>query len=59
MKKRINHTSCQKGKRVFIRLRNGEEFVEKFVEKKGRFIFTENHKVRTCDVSIFSITKGA
>lgn len=57
MSKRINHTSCQKGKRVFVRLRNGQEFVDKFVEKKGRFIQTEHYRFKTSDIDIFTINK--
>lgn len=57
MGKRINHTSCKKGIRVFVRLRSGKEFIEKFVEKKGKRLKTENHTFTTADIDIFTIAK--
>lgn len=48
---RMPHTHYQKGKMVWIRLRDGTELVGKFKERKGRFVRLLNAEVRTCDIS--------
>ena len=52
------HSSTYKGKRVRIKLKDGEVFVDKFVDSKGRYIFFEERgKVAKKDISNFSINK--
>ena len=56
--KRTCHLSCNKGKRVRVLLRNGEIIIDKFVEKKGRFVLLEGRKLRTVEIKSFVIFKG-
>lgn len=52
------HSSTFKGRRVRIRLKNGDVFVDKFVDSKARHIIFEEHgKVLKKDISNFSIYK--
>lgn len=52
------HSSTYKGKRVRIKLKNGDVFVDKFVDSKGRYIFFEERgKVAKKDIANFSINK--
>ncbi len=52
------HSSTYKGKRVRIKLKNGDVFVDKFVDSKGRYIFFEEHgKIAKKDIANFSINK--
>lgn len=52
------HTSTNKGKRVRVKLTNGEVFVDKFLDKKGNFIhFEEKGKIAIKDVQSFGINK--
>lgn len=49
------HTSTRRGTRVRIVLKDGRVIVDKFIEKKGRFIQLKNETIRTGDVKSFSI----
>ena len=52
------HSSTYKGKRVRIKLKDGEVFIDKFLDSKGRYIFFEERgKVAKKDISNFSINK--
>ena len=52
------HTSTYKGKRVRIKLKDGEVFVDKFTDKKGRFVYFEKRgKIPVKDIKSFSINK--
>jgi hypothetical protein len=54
---RAPHTSAPKGKRVRVVLRNGEVFVDKFVERTARHVVFETRAVRTRDLKSFTITR--
>jgi len=55
---RTPHTSTNKGKRVLVILRDGTKFVDKFMDKKGGFIYFEEHdRVRIDEVRAFTINK--
>lgn len=41
------HTHFARGKRIKIVLRDGTIIIDKFVERRERFIITENHRVST------------
>lgn len=52
------HTAVYKGKRVKVILRDGEEFIDKFVDRKSRFVIFENHsKVLRGSIKSFAIIK--
>lgn len=52
------HTSTYKGKTVFIRLKDGTSFEDKFKDKKQKFVFLEKAgKVPIVDIKSFSIRK--
>lgn len=56
---RSPHLCCKKGKRVVVSLRDGSRFIDKFVERKGRYIFLEESgKIPTSKVRAFSIWRG-
>lgn len=50
------HTHYSKGKRVTIRLKNGERVSGRFVERKGRFVHLEGVSVRTCHIAHMGFT---
>lgn len=53
------HSSTNKGKRVRIKLKNGDVFVDKFVDTGSGWIeFEERGKVQKKDVKNFAIYKG-
>jgi hypothetical protein len=54
---RTPHSSCQRGKRVRVVLMDGSEFSEKFVERTGKFVVTETHKLKVGQIRSFSIAK--
>jgi hypothetical protein len=49
------HTSCQRGKRVKLGLRNGESICGRFVERTGKFIVLDVGRYRGSEISSFSI----
>lgn len=50
------HTSTNKGKRVFVKLKDGTSFVAKFKDKKsGRIMFFDHEDVLTDDMTSFNI----
>jgi hypothetical protein len=56
---RTPHSSTYKGKRVYVVLRDGTEFVDKFIDKKGRFVYFEIHaRVRKSELRVFTIYKN-
>ncbi len=53
------HSSTYKGKRVRIKLKDGNVFVDKFLDSKGRYvIFEERGRVAKKDIKNFTIYKG-
>lgn len=48
------HTNYPKGKRVRIVLRDGSVIIDKYIEKTGKFIITENHRLRGRDIKAMS-----
>lgn len=53
------HSSTYKGKRVRIKLKNGDTFVDKFVDNKSGVIhFEERGKVLKKNIKNFTIYKG-
>lgn len=51
------HTSCAEGKRVSVKLRNGEVVVGKFSGKASRFIWVGDTKVNRKEIRSFLIAK--
>lgn len=54
---RTPHTAVKKGKRVMVKLKSGERFVDKFLDRKGHYVIFENHKVVKGNIKSFSIYK--
>lgn len=53
------HSSTNKGKRVRIKLKNGDVFVDKFVTTGSGWIeFEERGRVQKKEIKNFSIHKG-
>lgn len=53
---RTPHTSTYSGKRVYVRLRNGRRFIDKFIDKKGHFVvFQTAGKIPAGDIAAFAI----
>ncbi len=58
MGSRSPHTATTKGKRVIVQLRNGDVFVDKFKDKKSKFVFFEKRgKVPIETIKSFTIYK--
>ena len=57
MNMRTPHTAAKKGKRVKVVLKNGEEFVDKFIDRKSRYVTFENRKVLKGDIKSFAVFK--
>jgi len=55
---KMPHTSTYKGKRVYVRLKNGERFVAKFMDRKGKFIIFDTRMVSSGEVKAFAIYRG-
>lgn len=54
---RTPHSSCKKGKKVRLILRNGNQIISKFIEKKGDFVVLESGKYSMVHIRAFSIYK--
>jgi hypothetical protein len=55
---RTPHTCTFKGKTVFVKLKNGDQFEDKFKDKKQKFVFFERvGKVPIIEIRSFSIRK--
>lgn len=54
---RTPHTVCRSGKRVYVKLKDGTEFIERFKEKRGNRVFFEKHQVHHGDIIRFVIYK--
>ena len=57
MRKKTPHSSCRRGKRVLVILRDGTEIIDKFVERTGKFVILENHKFTVDEIRSFAIYK--
>jgi hypothetical protein len=56
---RTTHTSCRKGTTVLITLRGGQKWVDKFKDKKGRYIILEEFgRLPIGELRAMSIYKG-
>lgn len=49
------HTSTHRGKRVYVRLKNGERFVDKFMGRNGKFVVFASRTEVSGDIKAFSI----
>lgn len=54
---RTPHSSCRKGKRVRIILRNGNQIIDKFKDKKSNRIILDSGEINIADIRAFSIYK--
>lgn len=52
------HTSCMRGTRVRVVLRDGSVIIDRFVERTGKFIVLAGHRLRGGEVKAFSIYRG-
>ena len=52
------HTEFKRGQNVFIQLKNGETYTDRFIEAKSRYIFTQYYgKQPIKDVRQISIAR--
>ena len=52
------HSSCRRGKRVRVVMKDGTVFIAKFIEKKpNQRIFFEDRIVRAGDIKSFTIVR--
>ena len=55
-RKRATHTTFAVGKRVYVKLKSGEQFIDRFLKKSARAVFLEQHgKVLNADISSVTI----
>jgi hypothetical protein len=54
---RTPHLSCKKGTTVRIVLRDGTEVVDKFLERKGKYVLLEGGKLQTNAIKTFGVRK--
>ncbi len=53
------HTACYRGKRVRVKLKSGEVFVDKFHDRTKSFVvFQSGREVKKGDIVSFSFYKG-
>lgn len=53
------HTSTFKGKRVYVALKNGDKFVDKFLDKKSNYVLLdEKGKVNKSDIKTMTIFRN-
>ena len=52
------HHNFKKGKKVFIKLNNDDEIVDKFVDSTSQYIILENHKIKWNDIRCTTINKN-
>lgn len=53
------HTSCARGRRVRVKLRNGLVFVDKFHDRTKSYVFFQNRgRVSKADIVSFSFYKA-
>lgn len=53
------HTSTYKGKRVYVVLKSGQTFVDKFKDKKSHIVeFEEHGKVKKAEIKVMTIYRN-
>jgi len=58
-RKRATHTNFTPGKRVYVKLKSGQQFVDRFVEKRARAVFLEQRgKVLNADITSMTIYRN-
>lgn len=48
------HTTAKRGARVMVHLTNGEKIVDKFLDKQGDTVETENYRIPTSQIRSIS-----
>jgi hypothetical protein len=58
-RKRATHTNFTPGKRVYVKLTSGEQFIDRFLEKRDRAVFLEQRgKVLNADITSMTIYRS-
>lgn len=52
------HHGFKKGKRVFIKLNNGNKIIDKFVDSTSQYLILENNKIKWSDIKCTTINKN-
>ena len=53
------HSSTYKGKRVYIALKDGTKFVDKFIDKKSGYVITQDHgKIKKSTIKTMTIFRN-
>lgn len=56
--KLLGHSSCRRGKRVRVVLKDGTVIIDKFVDSTDRYVLLEQHgRVRKAAMKSFTILK--
>ena len=51
------HHGFKKGKKVFVKLKNNTEIIDKFVDSTSQTLILENHKIKWSDIRCTTINK--
>ena len=52
------HTSCKRGKRVLVIIKDGRRIIKKFIERTGNYVLLEDEKLWAGDIRAFAIYRG-
>lgn len=59
-KARRGHTACRRNKRVLVKLMDGTEFIDRFIDRTGRYVeFKQRGRVPQIEIKTFTIYKGS
>ena len=57
---RMPHTGTNRGRRVKVTLKNGQQFVDQFHDRTDKYvIFVTNGRIAKAHIKSFAIVKGA
>lgn len=52
------HSSAPRGKRIYVKLKTGEVFIDKFIKNENHWVYFENRKVHVKEMKSFSIYRN-
>ena len=52
------HHGFKKGKKVFVKLNNNIEIIDKFVSSTSQYLILENNKIKWSDIRCTTINKN-
>lgn len=51
------HHGFKKGKKVFVKLKDNTQIVDKFVDSTSQYLILEKHKIKWSDIQCTTINK--